>query len=429
MLRIFSKNNDLSCNDYIKNIKGQTILSNLKTNSFNNRSISTNSNKVISYLSYNDFLLITQTFYKFSNLKKKYKPPQKIIDLKTSFLFYNKILNHIQHCDFCKMNSIETNFKNCKGIQNILYPYGEHFTYEIYSNLAEVDLDFWCRKECINEIHCNETNDLFKEINKYSYNQSTSSSENNQSNNQIPQQKTNYSNNISNISKNTNFLEESNIFSNNKNIHNNILKKPLNKIIKYYDSNSRIEFNDKKTFNIFIAELTNSKEYTYQEKDSNTFVENENRHYNIYNFIPIYLNFDEFINIFFNSHVKYFNISDIISEKIKLTNQYFENINNQIEPFVISNAIKKIYTKKNNYNEMDANTFIEIEKETNDYISLYNFNYITNSLNLDEILNIINKNNIGDIYEIKIKIKVYYQSKKTDIPCIMYFNYVLQNIN
>jgi hypothetical protein len=79
---------------------------------------------------------------------------------------------------------------------------------------------------------------------------------------------------------------------------------------------------------------------------------------------------------------------------------------------------------------MDANTLIEIEKETNDYISLYDFNYITNSLNLDEILNIINKNNIvEDVCEIKIKIKVYYKSIKTDIPCIMYFNYIVKNIN
>ena len=78
MLRIFSKNNDLSCNDYIKNIKGKTILSNLKTNNYSNRNVLINCNKIVSYLSYNDFLIITQTFYKFSNMKKSYKSPEKI---------------------------------------------------------------------------------------------------------------------------------------------------------------------------------------------------------------------------------------------------------------------------------------------------------------------------------------------------------------
>jgi len=642
MLRIFSKSNELSCNDYIKNIKGKTILSNLKTNNFNNRNVNIDDNKIISYLSYNDFLVITQTFYKFSNLKKKYKPPQKIIDLKTSFLFYNKILNHIQNCDFCKMNNIETFFKNCKEIKNILYPYGEHFTYEIYANLTSVDLDYWCRKECINNIHCegnfnesdrNEINNNYSSNNEeesiysdnsvasfflnnsvesiysdnsvasiysdnqtasissnnsvasissnnsvasissnnsvasiysdnqtasiYSDNQTASISSNNSvasiysdnsvasiysdnsvasiyydnsvasiysdnsvasiysdnsvasiysdnqtasisSNNSVAsiysdnssnhlssnssikqekylQQSSKYSNYIPNIFKELDFSEESIISSNyetsiihNKSSCNSLVSDSVNINIEdttiedttiedttiedttiedttiedttnklthnnnnkiNYVTNSLLKDNNKNTFNIFIAEITNSKDYTYDKKDLHIDFENENKFYNVYNFIPIYLNFDEFKNIFFNSMTKYFNISDVISEKIKLSNQHFKNINNKIEPFIISNSIKKIYIEKNNYNEMNANTLIEIEKETNDYISLYNFNYITNSLNLDEILNIINKNNIEANYEIKIKIKVYYKSIKTDIPCIMYFNYIVQNIN
>jgi hypothetical protein len=135
----------------------------------------------------------------------------------------------------------------------------------------------------------------------------------------------------------------------------------------------------------------------------------------------------EFKNIFFNSNTNFFNISDSISEKIKLSNQFFKNNNNEIKPFIISNSIKRIYTEKNNYYNMDANTLIEIEKETKQYESLYDFNYITNSLNLSDIFHIINQNNINHEYDIKIKIKAYYISKKTDIPCIMYFNYIIQN--
>jgi len=70
MLRIFSKNNDTSYNDYLKYKKGKTIITNIKSK---NKS----DNKIVSYLSYNDFLIVVQTFYKFSNLKKTYKAPKK----------------------------------------------------------------------------------------------------------------------------------------------------------------------------------------------------------------------------------------------------------------------------------------------------------------------------------------------------------------
>ena len=745
MLRIFSKNKDINYNDHIKNIKGKTILSDLKTNNNNSRSLIVNKNKIVSYLSYNDFLVITQTFYKFSNLKKKYKPPQKIIDLKTSFLFYNKILNHMQNCDFCKTNTIETFFKECKEIKNILYPYGEYFTYEIYSNLSSVDLDYWCSKACINNILCEgnhnpvennqvpSNNDLSSELSKYSYSNSLTNndshsisvekpfnvsyfdsssvssykSSSNTSNTSITSNSLSsyklfssnisddssiilsnidsssiepniysnfksesnslstrsgiqpifyqnvtsntYSNDVSSVSSNDLSSVQPNVYSNFKSIEsssvssnsgstssssestssssestssnsgstssssestssssestsskneynifsiddksttnssiqqpnfysnfksenepssiscsdstinsssllsndlsrtkeamssnfkiniqsnylsdissynstnsssilsNDLLNKKqiiqpyinpdvnqdynVNSNYKYksvekshnnepnlfssfhtentqsnkYNSNEMNILNEnwcknnqekfiinnkpnitfdkqiinninnrsnyvvntimpgnKTTFNIFIAELTNEKDYAYKEK--NIDFETENKFYNVYNFIPIYLNFDELKNIFFNSNTKYFNISDIISEKIKLSNQYFENINNELQPFITANSIKKIYIEKNNYNEMDANTIIEIEKESQDFVSLYDFNYITNSLNLDDLIHIINKNNIDLDCDIKIKIKVYYKSKKTDIPCIMYFNYILQNI-
>jgi hypothetical protein len=446
MLRIFSKSNDLSFNDYIKNIKGKTILSNLKTNNSNNRSIRTNNNKIVSYLSYNDFLVITQTFYKFSNLKKNYKPPQKIIDLKTSFIFYNKFLNHIKDCHFCKTNSIETFFENCKEIKNILYPYGEYFTYEIYSNLASVDLDYWCKKECINHIYCDSKNNensqtdsgISNELNKYlfhdnidadvsykmpvNYPQNISSCNNscdtNEKNNTTYIiDKTHHSNN----SKITNENEEKLFKSTENNSHTDNSNKA-----KFIFINSSSLTMSKNTFNIFIAELSNSKEYIH-DKTYNEF-EYKNKQYNFYNFIPIYINFDELKKMFYHSSTKYFNISDVISAKIKLTNQYFENINNKKEPFIMSNSIKKIYIENNNNNEMDANTLIEIEKETNNYFSLYDFNYIKNSLNLEELVYTINSNNIQLGSEIKIRIKVYYKSQKIDIPCIMYFNYIIKDL-
>jgi hypothetical protein len=363
MLRIFSKNNDISSNNYLKNKKNKVILTNLKTNNNNTNNVSINNNKIVSFLSYNDFLNITQTFYKFSNLNKNYKAPQKIIDLKTSFIFYNKFLNHIQNCEFCNNN----NYNNCKEVKNILYPYGEYFTYEIYSNLAKVDLNCWCNQNLITDTFSSPSESLTPNI-------------------------------LGSEKLSTESLSTSDI--------------------NFYDQLT----SSKKVFDIFIAEVTNSREYTYNNS-------NENNFYNVYNFIPIFLKFDEFKNIFFNSNTSYFNISDTIYDKTILSNQVYKNRNNSIETFVITNSIKKIYIEKNNYNNMDANTLIEIEKETKDYISLYDFNYITNSLNLNDIYYIIKENNINDDYYIKIKIKVYYISKKTDIPCIMYFNYIIEDFN
>ena len=507
MIRIFAKNNDVTYNDYVKNIKGKTILTNLKTKNANanvNNNVTINNKKIVSFLSYNDFLNITQTFYKFSNLKKKYKSPQKIIDLKTSFLFYNKFLNHVKNCECCKNNN-ETFFGKCKESMNILYPYGEYFTYEIYSELSPVNLNCWCNnddfvKEEENKkestyryddtIHVENSqffyepslidivntslNDIVKaslsgKNNDY---QASLSGKNNDyqaslssKNNDYPAYLSGKNNDYpaSLCSKNNDYPGSLSSKNNNKNNNNSSIKESndssdgsinYNKNIciegiKSRDNSLRVCENMKKyenltsyfmekreksqqpyntntntnIFNIFIAELTNSKDYAF---DATNF-ETENKHYNVYNFTPIYLTFTEFKNTFFNSNTKYFNVSDTITEKIKLSNQFFKNRNNEIEPFIISNSIKKIYIEKNNYNIMDANTLIEIEKETKEYISLYDFSYITNSLNLDDILHIINENNVGHNYDIKFKIKVYYKSKKTDIPCIMYFNYIIQN--
>jgi len=488
MLRIFSKNNDLSCNDYLRNKKGKTILTNLKSKTIPNATTNkfiVNNNKIVYYLSYNDFLILTQTFYKFSNVKKKYKPPQQIIDLKTSFIFYNKFLDHIQNCDTCKNNDSHLLFQNCKEIQNILYPFGEHLTYEIYSELAPVNLNYWCtNKECSNNIVNNVKNingdDDYEEhyfgnlkscdenscsdsssdsytsslnngsIKPYIYQPTTQNLSNSSSNSRSNSSYISSSNSSSNSSyistSNSSYISESNENSNiNLSTHdepsNLDIKRTNNKMNTYmyacleevtdivtYKESDKI-LNNKKIFSIFIAELTNSKDYTHNKNLHNDF-EKEDKYYNVYNFIPICLNFEEFKIIFFNSNTQFFNISNVITEKIKLSNQYFKNINNELEPFKISNSIKKIYIEKNNYSIiMDANTIIEIEKETKKFESLYDFNYITNSLSLDDIITIINENNIETNNNIKIKIKVYYKSEQIDVPCIMYFNYIIQNMS
>jgi hypothetical protein len=185
---------------------------------------------------------------------------------------------------------------------------------------------------------------------------------------------------------------------------------------------------NKTMYNIFIAEITNDKIYSEQKNENVNLVETENKRFNTYNFMPINITFHEFKNMFFNSNSNYFNITDTILDPLKLSNQYFININNTPEKFILANAIKKIYTVTNNYKNMDANILIGIEKEVSNITSLYDFPFITNSLSLDDILHNIYENNINaNDYVLQIKLKVYYKSLLTDIPVIIFYNYLIEN--
>jgi hypothetical protein len=425
MLRIFSNNKDLSFNCYLKNKKNTTILNNLKSKEFQNyktRTLTVKKDKIISYLSYNDFLNITQTYYKYSNFKYSYKAPLKIIDLKTSFLFYNKLLNHIQKCDCCKNNNIDSIFTECKFVKNILYPYGEYFKYEIYSNLSNVDLNRWCQN-----CDSNYSNFNSDEYNKFNYNlneqEDEDEDEDEDENEIIP------TNNDKNDTNNTND-------SNDANDNNSIcLYEPLqikNNTICLHKNNKYTK--TLSIYSVFIAELTNSNEYANNKKNSNSIEEIENN--NIYYFNDIQLSFDEFIFMFYNSNIKYFTVNCQSIDKLLLSNQTYKNINDSNEPFELINVIKSIYFKNHIYNSMDANTIIELQKESNNFFSLFNFTYIINSLDLDSIIFNIRTNKIFNFdententennnFNMRIKIKVYYKSKITDISCIMYFNYIV----
>jgi len=601
MIRVFSNNNDTSYNNYLKNIKGKTILTNLKTKPKDNNSnhIIKKNNKLVYYLSYNDFLNVTQTFYRYTNLNKTYKAPQKIIDLRTSFIFYTKILDHLQKCNLCKGNNIEFCFNKCIEIKNILYPFGEYFTYEIYSNLATVDVNDWCSyNKCSNtpsdtlfvEPSLNNTSASYDKNTRFdkrnysnkrvSFNESIDSDESVSSDESVfsdegvssdesvfsdenviythknDKQKSNliylHGNNKNNfvqhsedseynedntitpnnqlnetIKSNNSLLNKTSIFSSQVietvNSNNNQLNKSfknseietINKLnntannretplqlannrenngenngennrenngennrennrenngefmtmngtnINYNSkiniSNNNIEdMNDildiedieniednikksslksinlssalpnKTIYNIFIAEITNNRIYS-EQKNEYIDLETENKYYNTYNFVPINVTFHEFKNMFFNSNSNYFNITDTPLDPLKLSNQYFINIHNNPEKFILANAIKKIYTISNNYKNMDANILIGIEKEVLNITSLYDFPFITNSLSLDDILYNIHENNINaNDYVLQMKLKVYYKSLLTDIPLIITYKYLIE---
>jgi hypothetical protein len=376
MLRIFSDNKDLSFNNYLKNKNGKVIINNLKSKGSDNYNKITKivDNKIVSYLSYKDFLNILETYYSLSNLKYDIKSPIKITELQGSFLIYNNIIKHTQTCLDCN-NDLKNNIHRCNEAKNILYPYGNIIKQEIYRDKKSVDLNKWCNK-CINYNLFN-TDINFDESNKG----------------------TNSDNNNVDLQSNDSILN-----------FNNTLK-PL--------------------YNIFIAELTNERTLLENKKDNIYEVEYEvDNLCRIYNFNNIYLTYEEFIYIFYNSNEGSFIISDDLNIKLLIQNQTYTNINNEECNFNLTEAIKRIYLEENNFFSMDANKLIEIEKEVINYKSLFDFNYKINSLDLSNIFSTISfkKNvfpSVSETIKIKIKIKVYYKSKISNSVCIMYFNYLV----
>ena len=163
--RIFSNNSDMTFGEYLVSKKGIEIIKSLKSQhqiNFKTRDLKIEDYKINSYLSYNDFINLTKTF--FSNSYKNAtncKAPQSINDSKTSFICYEKIKNHIKKCNYCNNNTIN-NVCDCKYVRNILYPYGNYSNNS--TNLIfpyKIDLNKWCNECKLKNCNCEHstTND------------------------------------------------------------------------------------------------------------------------------------------------------------------------------------------------------------------------------------------------------------------------------
>lgn len=173
--RIFSHDNDTNFNDYLSNKKNIQIINNLKSlKKLNKNYLVVNNNDIISYLSYNDFLLLSKTFYKNSNLIfSNCKSPESIVDGKTSFICNKNTVNHKKKCDNCdecsrcddcsscddcrscdSCNSCNKcckckkheNYNTCETNKTILYPYGNYDNKKnnnfVFPN--NISLNNWC---------------------------------------------------------------------------------------------------------------------------------------------------------------------------------------------------------------------------------------------------------------------------------------------
>lgn len=136
--RIFSNNQDNTFHDYLSHKKGVEMVKQLKS-----------TNSKIKFLSYNDFTILTKTFSKNSNIIGTDIQKKRSIDDKTvGLIYYEKIINHMKECEYCKVNENSTSsLFTCNSIKNIIYAYENHFrntTTNVYQR--KLDLDRWCKK-------------------------------------------------------------------------------------------------------------------------------------------------------------------------------------------------------------------------------------------------------------------------------------------
>lgn len=140
--RVFSNNQDTTFHDYLRNKKGTEIIKNLKSIAGCNR---------VNFLSYNDFLMLSRTFSRNSNILSTNIENKISIDDKTvGLIYYEKITSHIKECEICKKNNGNSSLLQCNVIKSIMYAYENNLkNTSINIFQKRIDLDRWC-KSCEN---------------------------------------------------------------------------------------------------------------------------------------------------------------------------------------------------------------------------------------------------------------------------------------
>lgn len=155
--RVFSKDSNISYNDYTRNKKGDEILKYVKSNNsyLVDRNFSIRHNELTSFLDYDTFLNLSRSYSR--NYVPKYKmhtSPISVFDAKKSYLSYNQ-LSHMGDCNACHNNNNNiTQVNECKEAKGVLYPYGN--TVECTTNLqypSKININII---NCIPECECLE---------------------------------------------------------------------------------------------------------------------------------------------------------------------------------------------------------------------------------------------------------------------------------
>ena len=145
--RVFAHNNNVNFNDYYKNKNGIEIINNIRSKSLNNPVLST-------FLSYDRFILITKTYFKYVR-KNDYniQIPINLYNSNTSFIVYESMLSHMKDCNTCKYGKDILKLYDCKELTEILYPYGKYIDDNISKSSSpiflhnRININDWCIKK------------------------------------------------------------------------------------------------------------------------------------------------------------------------------------------------------------------------------------------------------------------------------------------
>jgi hypothetical protein len=140
--RVFSHEDPHDYIDYLKLKKGETLLQNKKT-----KAVDPYLNR---FVSYQDFLAMTNAYYKHKNNLCIFQPLTNLYNTNKSFIPYEKLMEHVNSCDYCsKKKDCCFQELTCEQLKNILYPYGIYPTYcepTIYFP-NQINLNEWCKKQ------------------------------------------------------------------------------------------------------------------------------------------------------------------------------------------------------------------------------------------------------------------------------------------
>ena len=144
--RPFASNQQIDFKDYLNNKKSIEIIKGTK---------SQNSN-LNYFLSYNDFIQLAKSFFKYSSSNsnsEKIQEPLGLFDKTISSRVYNQITDHIQTCSFCINCQTMNNLPNCPYVKSTLYSIynnenGVNKKQNAFYFPNKIDVSDWCYKQC-----------------------------------------------------------------------------------------------------------------------------------------------------------------------------------------------------------------------------------------------------------------------------------------
>ena len=117
--RVFSHSADINFNDYLKNKNGLEMIKNIKSK----KSIP----QLLTFVSYSQFILLTKAYFKYYSCPCfRVSALTDMFNSNTSFVFYQKMLSHLEDCHFCKYCNDVNQLYECKELHNVLYPYANY---------------------------------------------------------------------------------------------------------------------------------------------------------------------------------------------------------------------------------------------------------------------------------------------------------------